>query len=803
MNRRAPLSCPRAAAVLLCAAVALALPSRAADPGGADVDPVPESAELAAQVQRGDLGFRELVVVRRREINPSHVYTYHVEDFHPGGGLNIAAADDSGGFTLREIVSSPGGQILDCDLSADGREILFSWRRSAQEGYQVFVIHSDGSGLSQLTHGAHHNYNACWLPDGGIAFLSTRSSRFAYCWVSPVGVLHRMARDGSRVRQLSANIVNDFTPSVLDDGRIIYSRWEYVDRPAIPIQSLWTMHPDGTMLSGYFGNRVLSPATFMEARSIPGGGGVLCTLTSHNGPARGAVGILDVQQGDNAAAAIRNLTPWVNVGQVDRGDGNAIRGPYENPYPVNAECFLVSRRGTVMLRDYAGTKATTLLRPSADTGFYNPVPLRPRRSPPVLAAREEKTPETADNPAVNSWATVVLQDVHHGLEPQVKRGEVKQIAVIEELKKEVRTDVAHRAFGFQFPVISCGATYAAKKVWGFARVAEDGSASFRVPAQKPLYFLALDADGRAVQRMRTFTHLMPGEVQGCTGCHASRGHSGAPATFSALRPAEELTAPEWGVGGFDYSRIVQPVLDRHCTSCHSGPEPQGHVDLSGDRTDFFNVSYDTLARGRQRRGEAEWDSPYVNWIPTYNGFEQNILEVTPRAWGSPRSRLADLLISGHPGADGRPRIALTGPERLCLLLWMDLNVPYYGTSETAYPNHPGCRRIYPADLDQKLREVAARRCAECHRDGNIPRPFWTRLENPQLNSFLLAPLAKTAGGTERCGRAVFASRDDPDYAGILKLFDEPLTQLRSRPRMDMPGAQPATVDRSCLGFASP
>ncbi|MCZ7640993.1 MAG: hypothetical protein M5U12_36030 [Verrucomicrobia bacterium] len=101
----------------------------------------------------------------------------------------------------------------------------------------------------------------------------------------------------------------------------------------------------------------------------------------------------------------------------------------------------------------------------------------------------------------------------------VKRGEVKEICVVEEMRKAVRTDVAHRAFGFQFPVISCGATYAGKLVWGYAPVAEDGSASFLVPAGRPIYFIALDAEGRAVQRMRTFTHLMPGEVQGCVGCH--------------------------------------------------------------------------------------------------------------------------------------------------------------------------------------------------------------------------------------------------------------------------------------------
>jgi hypothetical protein len=244
---------------------------------------------------------------------------------------------------------------------------------------------------------------------------------------------------------------------------------------------------------------------------------------------------------------------------------------------------------------------------------------------------------------------------------------------------------------------------------------------------------------------------------------------------------------------------VQPVLDAHCAQCHTGPTPAGRVDLSGDKTDFFNVSYEWLARGRKRSGEAEWDSPYVNWIPTYNGMEQNILEVTPKAWGSPRSLLSDLLMAGHPDANGAPRIKLEPGEIRRILTWIDLNVPYYGTSETAYPEKRGCRQMYPADLDKQLAEVAKRRCAECHQDGQIPRRFWTRITNPHLNEFLLAPLSKASGGSGACGKAVFQSTADPDYQSILRTFDAILAQLRDRPRMDMPGATPAAVDRNCLG----
>jgi hypothetical protein len=755
------------------------------NPGASEImvfaAPVPEGSLPgdAPKLKPAKVDIEKLLVVQRHPIDSSHVYTYHTEGFRAGGGLFVFAQKSN---ELRRLVDAGDGQILDCDLSFDAKKVLFSWRKSKDDGYHLFTVNSDGSALHQLTEGRWHDYNACWLPDGGIAFLSTRSARFAYCWISPVGLLYRMDADGKNVRRLSANIVNDFTPSVLNDGRIIYSRWEYVDKPAIPIQSLWTINPDGTGLAGYYGNRVLSPATFMEARSIPGSTKVLCTLTAHNGPARGGIGIIDRARGVNAQAAIQNLTPEINIGQVDKGSGNHIKGPYSTPYPLDSEHYLVSKKGAILARDYAGTEEAVLLSPRDGIGFYNPLPLASRKRPPVIPTTlPDKTSETG-------WATVFIQNVYNGLEPHVRKGEVAEIAVVQEMEKPVRVDLENRAFGFQFPVISCGATYAGKKVWGYAPVEPDGSACFKVPAGVPIYFMVLDAQGRAVQRMRTFTHLMPGEVQGCIGCHENRSSISQPTHPAAMRvKARDLRPPEWGQGvGFDYTTVVQPVLDRYCVRCHSGPNPPKQIDLTGDKTDYFNVSYESLARGRRHHGkEGEYDSPYVNWIPTYNGMEANILEVTPKAWGSPRSKLADMILAGHS------KVKMDDASRHRIFQWIDLNVPYYGTTEPAYPEIRGCRRIYPADLDKTLTDVAKRRCAECHKDGKFPREVWTRITNPQQNRFLLAPLAESAGGAETCGKAVFASTDDPDYQTILKTFEPVSAMLKDRPRDDMPGAKPA------------
>ncbi len=729
-----------------------------------------------------------LVVIKRHEITATHVYTYHYEGFRPGGGLYVVSPHDPEGEPI-ELVASPTGQILECDLSYDGEVILFSWRRKEDEGYHLWTINVDGTGLKQLTEGQWHDYNACWLPDGGIAFLSTRAPQFAYCWHAPVGILHRMEPDGSSLRRLSANYLNDFTPAVLDDGRIIYSRWEYVDRPAIPIQSMWTVNPDGTGLSVFFGNRVISPGTFMEAQPLPGTDKVICTMTGHNGPTRGAIGVIDRSKGVNAQAAIENVTPDVPVPKVDEGNGNTGgTKQYSCPYPLDAERFLVSIRGPVLVRTISGEcQAVALEAPGDGMQYFSARPIRPRRRPPAISPTAPRKEQ--------AYATLILQDVYNGLEPYVRRGEVKRLRVVREMQKTVRIDPSLRAFGFQFPVISCGATYAGKTVLGEVPVRPDGSACFRVPADVPIYFMALDAEGRAVQRMRSFTHLMPGEVQGCVGCHEHRHQASRASLVDAFsNPPVDLEPPEWGIGGFDYSRIVQPVLDRYCTECHNPIDAPKGVDVTGGKTDFFNVSYDVLARQNQGgRG-----SPYVNWIPSYNGQEWNILEVRPKTWGSPQSPLAEIILSGHPDDSGEPRFDMDEAGRRRILAWIDLNVPYYGTSETAYPDMNGCRRLYPEKLDGVLADVARRRCAECHEEGKIPRRVWTRITEPELNPFLVAPLATSAGGSEKCGKAVLRSRDDADYQAVLAVFQPIAEMLAATPRMDMPGAQPSSsVSRSC------
>jgi hypothetical protein len=260
---------------------------------------------------------------------------------------------------------------------------------------------------------------------------------------------------------------------------------------------------------------------------------------------------------------------------------------------------------------------------------------------------------------------------------------------------------------------------------------------------------------------------------------------------------QELVQPDWGVKGFSYREVVQPVLDKHCVECHNPREKSGDIDLAGDYTDFFNVSYDHLARkgtfgeknyrhnGIRIDSRDEGESPYTSWIWTINGSEWNILEIEPQRWGSPASLLAELLRTGHPDEEGQKRIDVPQEDRERVYHWIDLNVPYYPTSASNHRTQLGCRRMYPDTLDAVLSEVAHRRCAECHEAG-IPREFYTRFMNPQDNAFLLAPLAEKAGGTQKCSRIVFASTDDADYQKILETFLPVQQRVTEFPRADMP-----------------
>lgn len=747
-----------------------------------------------------ELGFSKLLLVERHAIFSSHVYTYHEEDNKPGGGLYIF---DLKSNSTKKILDSKNGLILDANLHYNGNTILFSWKKEMNDFFQLYTIDVDGNNLKQITNHQSNNFNACWIPDGGIVFLSDRKPAYAYCWQTTTPILFRCEADGSKQIRLSANYLNDFTPSMMEDGRILYSRWEYVDRPAIPIQSLWSINPDGTKLAGVFGNRVLSPATFMDARMIPDSDGkILCVLTAHNRHCHGAIGIVDPKIGGNAQEAIENITPEIQIGLVDKGDGNRIHGPYVNPFPLNDRYYLVSKDGCIEIKDFANTFSGKITKEAnrKKLGFYSPQPVR-KREKERLAVSRLATNLNLENEEKQEWAEIQMMNVYHGLPESLTKGSIKKLAIIQEVEKPLGIDPKLRAFGFQFPVVSAGATYAPKKVWGFVDVEEDGSARFKVPARQPIYFLPIDEKGMAVQRMRTFTHLMPGETQGCIGCHADRNYYGVPLNkkrpIAMQKEAQQPQTPEWGLDGFSYSAQVQPILNKHCINCHGNENPAAGLELTADKTDFFNVSYENLVRKGTPAEDfimggtkEKFEPKYTSWIPTYNGQEANILEIEPGQWGAKASLLADIIDSGHKNKTGKARIKLSEKEKHRIYMWLDLNVPYYSGSNSNYQANRGCRQQIPPKFEEAFKDIAQRNCISCHTQKDnlnvfsYPNQFALRIDNPERNPIFLAPLAKEAGGTQKCG-GIFESKNNADYKKLIDTFKELGKNLERNPRLDM------------------
>ena len=442
----------------------------------------------------------------------------------------------------------------------------------------------------------------------------------------------------------------------------------------------------------------------------------------------------------NAQAAIENITPDTPVPPVDKGNGNTDGSKlYSGPLPLDARRFLVSARGPILVRDLAGTCASRWrwLGPATACSTSAPRPSGrgcgrrsiPSRLPAGAAAHEP-------------IATLYLQDVYAGLEPHVQRGEVKTIRVVRELQKTVRIDPSLRAFGFQFPVISCGATYAGKDVIGEVDVNPDGSAYFQVPSGVPLYFMALDA-GRPGGAADAELHA--------PDAGRSAGLRRLPRIPAAIRLCGTLAGlglePKQAAAAGVGQRRVRLLADRPAGARPAlRPVPPPHrpdrtrIDLTGDKTDLFNVSYDVLARERQGgRGTS-----YVNWIPTYNGQEWNILQVHAEDVGL----AAEQAGRRDPVRPSRRRRQAAGrAERRRAAADPGLDRPERAVlrhrARRRIPNAPGCRQMYPQGPGSGLGgRGQAPLCRMPSRRQRSRGANGRGSPNPQLNPFLLAPLAQ-------------------------------------------------------------
>lgn len=607
-----------------------------------------------------------------------------------GRGLAILKGWKGGKPEVVELTRNllPPGAVAHPDLSFDAKKVAFAYSACTNtwnaRRFRLWEVNVDGTGLHPLTGGPGdplrgeggretvvvEDFDPCYLPDGGLVFVSTRCQSFGRCHAgryNPSYMLYRMDGDGSGIRQLSFGEANEWDPSVLPDGRVVYTRWDYVNRHDTFFQSLWTIHPDGTGTAHFYGNYTVNPCMTAEARAVPGTGKVVATAMAHHGYTSGSLIHVDPARGEDGPDPITRLTPEVAFPETEADKGG---GAFHSPWPLCEDLTLAAYTPLspstreenaygIVLVDSLGGREEIFRDPKVSA--VSPIPLVPRPVPHVLPSALPACPR-------NTPGTVYIQNVNKGGHDF---GAPVRSVRVNEIIGQPTANVPHRGLVMQELL---------KRPLGTAEVAADGSAAFTVPSGKPLQLQLLDGDGLAVMTMRSFIYAQPGETVSCVGCHEPRTQAPAPAAPKSARPAALRPVPGLDYpGGFSYARSVQPVLDRHCVRCHGGEKPAAGLDLRGTPEDHdtpeypfrpqtarFSVSYNRLV-----------DRPGLVALAHRN---RESYASRPRDYFAAAGKLAPFLLKGHCKSLLEDKAGFEN-----VVTWLDLNGQYYGDYSWSRP----------------------------------------------------------------------------------------------------------------------
>ncbi|MHC4368024.1 MAG: HzsA-related protein [Planctomycetota bacterium] len=550
----------------------------------------------------------------------------------PGGGIYVLEGFKGDSPRLKCLTDDfPEGSFLRPDLSYDGRKILFAYCKFYPEThkmqkadkdklpedvfYKIYEMNLDGSGCRKVTRGKYDDFDCRYLPCGDIVFLSTRKGQAVQCTQAnsaatagadlpdsyvrcggdnwrpvPVFTLHRVDADGGYIRPISAFENFEWTPSVAADGRILYARWDYIDRFNGPFMSLWSTNATGTNPQLVYGNYTERPQCVFEARPVPNSHKLVFTAAAHHSNMGGSLVLLDRTRGTEYERPLTRLTPDVCFPETEGWP----RHYYANPYPLSEEHFLVAwsdrplpphsfvttdeRNPVNPLGIYLYDAFGNLELLHRDPGIASmyPIPVRSRKKPPT-------------HPRIVDWhgsqeGRFLVQDVYEGLEG-IERGSVTSLRIVGVPPKTQ----PH----MNSPKLGVSKEDPGKFVLGTVPVEQDGSAHFRVPSGIPVFFQALDRSGLAVQTMRSLTYVQPGQTLSCVGCHESRELApiAAGRPLAVRRKPSRITPGPEGSWPLRFDRLVQPVLDKSCVSCHkpdSGNEKAARFVLTSEH------SYDNL-----------------------------------------------------------------------------------------------------------------------------------------------------------------------------------------------------------------
>lgn len=604
----------------------------------------------------------------------------------------LALGDPEGPLTT---LYRPGGKFVgDVDLHFSGEKMLFSMVGS-NDRWQIFEIRADGTGLRQLTGEQPDvdSYDACYLPNGKILFTSTACFVGVPCVYgsSHVANLYEMDADGKNIRQLCFDQEHDWCPTVLNNGRVLYSRWEYTDTPHSNTRLLFHMNPDGTEQFEYYGSNSYWPNSIFYARPVPNHPTKVVGVVGghHDNPRMGELVVFDPVKGRfEATGALQRIPGHDKKVEMIIRDGLTLQSwpKFLHPYPLSEKHFLVSCKPTpqslwgIYLVDIFDNML--LLKETPGYALLEPIPLHPVPVPPAI-------PEKVD--LAQKDAVVYLPDIYvgNGLKG-IPRGTVKQLRIF-------TYHFSYQGMGGLLGVIGMDGPWDIKRVVGTVPVNEDGSAKFRIPANTPISLQPLDAEGKALQLMRSWMTAMPGEVVQCSGCHEPQNTAPPMKASLALNQAPARMTPWHGpLRGFSYPREVQPVIDKYCVGCHNGepgadglavPDLRGTVKIK----DWASV---TPGNGGGHAGKFSVGYAELHRYVRRPGIESDYHLLEPMEFHADTTQLVQMLKKGHYN------VQLDAEAWDRLITWIDLNCPYHGTWGEELAN-PGTQR-------QRRRELLER-----------------------------------------------------------------------------------------------
>jgi len=660
-----------------------------------------------------------------------HETLHRTGQFVSGTGRLIAINGFDPDSKVTELIGEGEGFFWRPELSYDAKKVIFCMKPADDNAFHLYEINADGTGFKQLTYGDYDDLDPTYAPDGKILFTTTRGNTYVRCLpCTPSPVLARCESDGSNIYVISRNNEPDFLPTMLPDGRVLYTRWEYTDKALWRVQSLWTTNPDGTGTSVFWGNQSVWPDHVTEARPIPGTEKIMFCGVGHHQWFNGCVGIIDPTEGRNYPNGLYKVTqdlPWPESGDGP-GDpklpveyhspGNFAA--YKTPYPLSEEYFLVSasreglrslkrggrdhknRRGNFRFRLYLmDVYGNMELLYSGNKNIFHAMPLKSRPKP-RLKPDMVKWPVIGKGHKPVAPGILYSNNVLEGTD--IPKGLVKYLRVIEMDPKTYSTWL--KTVQHDGPAVAPHHPETVKRILGTVPVEKDGSINVKIPAGKAIYFQLLDDQYRCVQTMRSFTGVMPGEVRGCVGCHEQRDNvpSMTVRSIAQKKGPATITPPPWGSETIGYKRFVQPILDKNCASCHQGeknPKARKAIDMTyrqsahkfrvrpghrkGDKSPFTEP-YLTLVSGGMRWGRDKQKISLAGAfiVEGYSTIDSVSLgTLPPMSIFSYKSKLLENATSGK-----HHNVKIDPESRRRLTAWIDANCPYLGHEEIRQMEDP-------------------------------------------------------------------------------------------------------------------